>query len=880
MIGLVLVSHSRKLAESVKELVLQMTAPDFPVAVASGAGEDHNQLGTDAVYIADVLQTMSGLAGVLVLMDLGSAVLSAQAAIELIDSSSQTPILLCAAPLVEGAVAAAVQANAGGTLEEVAHEAQRGLMAKQQQLQTEGADVSPVAAPPAVVSPNEAKPPGVASGETAELVLTVENEHGLHARPAAVFVQTASRFSSSIEVANLTSGRGPAPARSLTSIALLQVGKGDRIRVTASGTDRDAALRAIRELAANGFGEKTDGSSPGVSDVGVPEEVTAESHEPLHHANGIPGSDGLAIGPLLPLQNSLYVADDAPAGEPAAELAKLVSAMKAVSAQLQQRSRSSSGAGILAAQALILNDPVLLDKLKALTQGKHLSAAQAWTKATEELAAQYQEIDDSYLRERAADVRDIARRVLRKMQGKESSVVIALDRPAILLADELLPSEADACDAAMVLGVIARSGSATSHSAIILRTLGIPMVVGVTWLDEKSAVGKTVAIDGGTGQVWVEPDEPTRAMLQERKRTQLEQKRRADAERLQPCITLDGMRIEVLANVGNARDAVAAIENGAEGIGLLRTEILFLSYTHSPSEKEQRQAISEICVPISGSTNSGPVVSGPVVSGPIVSRPIIVRTFDVGADKPLPFLPQPEERNPYLGVRGIRLSLKSPEFFLTHLRAILTAGAHSNLWLMFPMITTIEETRDALRLLDRAHRELQTARRLHAWPIKRGIMIEVPSAALMSARLAEDLDFFSIGTNDLTQYTMAAERGNAAVAELQDALHPAVLRMMRFVVEGAKTRNRHVSVCGDAASDPLAAAIFAGLGIRSLSVRPKQIAGIKALLRNLSVADLQRLAEKALQCCDAAQVRSLARGAIDKANGCSREQKLSRSLMV
>lgn len=663
MIGLVLVSHSRKLAESVKELVLQMTAPGFPVAVAAGAGEDHNQLGTDAVYIADVLQTMRGLTGVLVLMDLGSAVLSAQTAVELIDSSSHTPILLCAAPLVEGAIAAAVQANAGGTLEEVAREAQRGLMAKEQQLQPEGADVPPAATPPAVVSPNETKPPRAAPGETAELVLTVENEHGLHARPAAVFVQMASRFSSSIDVANLTSVRGPAPARSLTSIALLQVRKGDRIRVTASGTDRDAALGAIRELAAKGFGEKTDCSLPGVSDIGVPEQVTAESHEPLRHANGVPGSDGIAIGPLLPLQNSLFAADDAPAGEPAEELAKLVSAMKAVSAQLQQSSQSSHGAtDILAAQALILNDPVLLDKLKALIQERHLSAAQAWTKATEELAAQYQEIDDSYLCERAADVRDIARRVLRKMQGKESSVAIALDRPAILLANELLPSEADACNAAMVLGVIARSGSASSHSAIILRTLGIPMVVGVTWLNEKSAAGKTVAIDGGTGQVWVEPDEPTRAMLQERRRAQLEQKKLADAERSKPCITLDGTRIEVLANVGNARDAVAAIENGAEGIGLLRTEILFLSYTHIPSEKEQRQAISEVCVPISGPANSGPVVSGPIISGPIVSSPIIVRTFDVGADKPLPFLPQPEERNPYLGVRGIRLSLKSPEF--------------------------------------------------------------------------------------------------------------------------------------------------------------------------------------------------------------------------
>ena len=573
----------------------------------------------------------------------------------------------------------------------------------------------------------------------------------------------------------------------------------------------------------------------------MPERVTTHGQEPpLRDANAIPGSDGIAIGPLLPLQNSLVATDDAPAGEPAVELAKLVSAMKAVSEQLHQRPQAFSEANaILTAQALILADPVLLDKLKALLEGKRLSAVQAWITATEELAAQYQGIDDLYLRERAKDVRDIGHRVLRKMQGKELSVAIALQRPAILLTDELLPSEAAACDAATVLGVIARSGSAASHSAIILRTLGIPMVVGVTWLDEKCALGKAVAMDGGTGQLWVEPDEQTVAMLQERKRAHLAQRQLADAERSRPCITLDGMRIEMLANVGNARDAVVAVENGAEGIGLLRTEILFLSYTRIPSEEEQRQALSEICAPISG--------------------PIIVRTFDAGADKPLPFLPQPEERNPSLGIRGIRLSLKSPELFVTHLRAILSAGFQRDLWLMFPMIATLEETRDALRLLDRAHHELETARQPHAWPIKRGIMIEVPSAALMSAQLAEDLDFFSIGTNDLTQYTMAAERGNAA-AELQDPLHPAVLHLMRFVVEAAKTRSRHVSVCGDAASDPLAAAIFAGLGIRSLSVRPKQVAWIKARLRNLSGVELQSLAERALQCCEAAQVRSLARG--------------------
>jgi phosphoenolpyruvate-protein kinase (PTS system EI component) len=229
----------------------------------------------------------------------------------------------------------------------------------------------------------------------------------------------------------------------------------------------------------------------------------------------------------------------------------------------------------------------------------------------------------------------------------------------------------------------------------------------------------------------------------------------------------------------------------------------------------------------------------------------------VGADKPLPFSPQAEEHNPYLGVRGIRLSLHSPEVFLPHLRAILRAGVGHEIWLMFPMIALAREAKEAFGLVDEAHRQLQAANIPHGWPIKRGVMIEVPSAALLAEQLAEDIDFFSIGTNDLTQYTMAAERGNANVADLQDALHPAVLRLMKSVLEGSEQRHRHVSVCGDAASDPLAAAIFAGLGIRSLSVRPNQSAEIKALFRDLHIARLQEMAARAPLLHDAQEVRSL-----------------------
>src|SRR5208337_2292255 len=341
-------------AESVRELVLQMTAPGFPIAVAGGVGDNYNDLGTDAVHIADVLQKLSCPDGVLVLMDLGSAVLSAQTALELLDSSGGRPIRLCPAPLVEGAIAAAVQAQAGGSLEEVAREAELGLAAKQQQLQSENAVELPS---------TEAQNLTTTPGETAELVLTVENQHGLHARPAAALVQAVSRFSSSVEVSNLTSGRGPVPARSLTSLSLLQVRQGDRIKVVVSGSDCQAALQMIRELAAAGFGEKAD----------VMPAPSPEMARPAPGARSFPGSDGIAIGPLTGLQAAELPGDDEPAGEPAAELKKLTAAMKSVGDQLRRDtvhdSKASAGSGaILEAQALILGDPVVLTKLQSLLE--------------------------------------------------------------------------------------------------------------------------------------------------------------------------------------------------------------------------------------------------------------------------------------------------------------------------------------------------------------------------------------------------------------------------------------------------------------------------------------------------------------------------------
>ena len=865
MVGLVLVSHSKRLATGVKELILETTGPDFPIAVAAGVGEDHEQLGTDAVHIAETLQPFLEGDGVVVLMDLGSAVLSAEMALEILEPTSGAStekikkIRLCPAPLVEGALAAAVQAKAGASLDEVCREALRALAPKQEQLHQDHREPTGTATSHAALTDSSLTP---------ELLLTIRNEHGLHARPAAQLVLTANRFSAEIEIANETAGRGPVPARSLTSIALLQVRKGDRVRVQARGVDADAALQAISQLAAAGFGEPINPvqisepeSNPQLS---PPSDRSArEAHLTATMIRGIPASEGVAVGRLIPLQSSLLAPTPSasptfstfptsPAseafGEPAEELAKLTAATRRVEARLAQRNQRPSdavrndAAQILAAQAAILSDPAVLDQVKALVEKKRLSAARAWTEVTDNLVTSYRRLDDPYLRERAADVFDIAQLVLVELAGRLAPVPIRPDPPAILYTRVLLPSEAANCDPDAVLGVITSEGSAVAHSAIMLRTLGIPMVSGVHDLDRAAAAGKIVALDGGTGDVWLEPADPILKTLVDRRRLWLAQRETAATLAAQPAATRDGVRIEVLANVASVADAAVAARNGADGVGVVRTELLFLDRREPPTEAEQEIALRAIFAPIPA------------------DHPIVVRALDAGADKPLPFLDQPAEQNPYLGVRGIRLLLRNPDFFVTHLRAILTAGAGRNLWVMFPMISELREAERARDFLNKAHSELHAVARPHAWPVKVGAMIEVPSAALLAAQLAEPMEFLSIGTNDLTQYALGAERGNAALTGFHDALHPAVLRLVRATVEGAQPRDRHVAVCGDAASDPIAAAVFFGLGVRSLSVRPSELANVKACFGQWFSSDLAELARLALAARDAAEVRTLAEG--------------------
>lgn len=822
MIGLVLVSHSKALAMAIRELVRQMVGSDFPVAIAAGVGDDHEEIGTDAVFIAETLKPFCEGDGAVVLMDLGSAVLSAQTAIELLDAEgvadTAEKLRLCPAPIVEAAIVAAVQAKSGGDLDLVAGEAMTALAAKQAQLGIEDRTASPP--PAAQIS---------AGDDVHHFDVVIDNPHGLHARPAARLVQCAHGCRAEIELTNVTAGRGPASARSLTSIGLLQVRKGDTVRFVIRGPEADAAASLLRQLASERFGE----TSP-------PLPATASSHAPEKAGTGgVGASEGIAIGPPLWLNAALPDHSPEEAGTPEEERRHFDAARGRVAEDLAKPAAEGEASEILAAQALVLSDPALVKAVYARIAAG-VSARTAWREESSALAAAYAGMDDDYLRARAADLRDIARRVERILAGVGHVAAIVPDPPAILLTDELLPSEAMACDPARVLGVLARSGSPMAHAAIIIRTLGIPMVVGAQGFElHDLSAASSLAIDGSSGEVWVEPDGAQRSEIEARQAAHIRQRASFEAAKTEPAVTLDGAYIEVLANVGNVADAVAARQNGAEGVGLLRTEFVYLAQQRMPDDDEQAEALAAVLAEI----RQGPVV---------------VRTPDIGADKPLPFIPSVSETNPFLGVRGLRLSLQTPEFFASNLRAILRAGLGKDLWIMFPMVSTTDEVDAARAMTEQAHADLEKAGLAHCWPVKLGIMVEVPATALLAQSFAPKVDFFSIGTNDLTQYILAAERGNDRLDALQDAVHPAVLRIIGEVCRGAAPTGCHVSVCGDAASDPMAAALLVGAGVRSLSARPNQVAAIKAQIRRFSLEQLRRLAGEAMLRDNSAEVRLLA----------------------
>jgi phosphocarrier protein FPr len=836
MVGIVLVSHSRALADSVKELVRSMTGPNLPLAVAAGAGKDHKELGTDAVEIAEAIVSVKGPDGVLVLMDMGSAILSSETALDLLDASVRVNVRFCAAPFVEGAVASGVTANLGAPLDEVHAEALAALKQKENALNVNHA--SPAAHP-------AAKKNGEAKKASETIRVTLKNEHGLHARPAARLIMETRPFRAEITARNLSNQRGPVSVRSLSGLASLEILRGNEIEFTASGDDAHRALEKIAALVESGLGDDLPLGSGGVSAKRPPTKAKP-IFQSVAGAIGICGGIVVGHGTYLraaKIEIPTHKADDVPAEMERLRVA-IASAQKALEARrdAMQRSVGEKNAGIYEAQGIALQDPALVETALGFIRDERANAAQAWDRASREIAAGYATLSDLYLRERAADLEDVGRQVLELLVGGSGRVLPS--EPGVLIVDNFTPQEVALLNPKVVQGVILLDGGATAHSSILLRALGLPAIAQArsAFLDVDLREPMSMAFDGATGQIWLDPSATFIAELEAR---QAGQRQREEEERRTsglPAATSDGHSVEIFANIGDVSEVEPALSSGAEGVGLLRTEFLFLDRDSAPSEEEQYTALRAIADKVKG-------------------KPLVVRTLDAGGDKELPYLNMPGEDNPFLGVRAIRLSFSHEEIFDAQLRAILRAGHERDVRIMFPMIASVADLDRATECLEKVHHELEKEKVPHLWPVKTGIMIEIPSAALLSEAMAEQADFFSIGTNDLTQYTMAADRGNPELATYHDALHPSVLRLINMVVDAARKHDRLVAVCGEAASDERAAAVFVGLGVQELSLASAKIPHIKACLRRQSFTTLQKLAYSALHCHTAAEVRGLKPGA-------------------
>jgi phosphotransferase system enzyme I (PtsI) len=557
---------------------------------------------------------------------------------------------------------------------------------------------------------------------------------------------------------------------------------------------------------------------------------------------GISASPGISSGPAFHYEHLTFDFHKQAVSSVEAEIERFDQACDKAKAELvriRQKAESEAGseeAEIFQAHGMFLDDPALVGATRDRIREEGVNAEWALEQVVESLSGQLEAMDDEYFRARAADVRDVGGRVLRLLLGLEEADLSSLSEASIVVARDLTPSDTVRLDKSFVLGFATAEGGPTSHTAILAKALALPAVVGAGADLLAIETGDPLAIDGSLGLIVLAPDPKTRQEFEARKRMFEAESEAALASAAQPAVTTDGHQLEIVANVGNLDDARSALASGAEGIGLLRTEFLYLDRSTAPDEQEQYKAYKDIL-------------------DLMEKRPVVVRTLDVGGDKELPYLDLGKEANPFLGWRAIRMCLDRPDFFKVQLRALLRASPGHDLRVMFPMIATLDEVRRARALVDETRTELENEGQAVADSIQVGIMVEIPSVAVLADQFAREVDFFSIGTNDLTQYTMAAERTNDRVAYLGDAAHPAVLRQIGRVIEAAHEQGIWVGLCGELAGDPQAVPVLLGLGLDEFSMAPASIPRAKVILRKWSKQDAIKLAQEVLELDSAAAVR-------------------------
>jgi len=822
--GLVVVSHSRALADAAVALASEMLHGSR-VRIAVAAGLDATTFGTDAAAIVEAITTADDGTGVVVLMDLGSAVLSAEMALDMIDPAVRERVVMCPAPLVEGLVVAAVSAAGGASPSEVAAEAIGSLAAKQSHVNLPAPSAEDANRSGARLD-EEVHQGGDEATPLPSVVVKILNTHGLHARPAARLVQEARLFDASIELRNLDTGAGPVPATSLSRVATLGALCGHRVELTATGSQAREALDHVAALANRRFDEQ-EGFTPSSS------ETSAGNRDP---GTPMSASPGIAIGPALSMRAAdIEVSDETPQDSDT-EWRRVRAAIAEVRREIQRirvtaaRDGGENEARIFDAHLMLIDDTDLLDVVRSRI-GSGVAATRAWADAIADVEAEFASVSDDYLRSRALDVHAVGQQVARVLAGAPT---LRVDGDGVLIADDLEPAQVADLDTSRVTGLVMAAGSPTSHSAILARSRGIPAVVGAGSAVLDVTPGTTVAVDGTTGRFFIDPSDETLEGLRAADQDARAKAARAKAGAFAPAVTADGVEVLVGANIGSVDDAQTAAADGAELAGLVRTEFLYLGRDEAPTVDEQIEVYRSLAEALGG-------------------KRLTLRTLDVGGDKPLPYAPQPHEDNPFLGMRGIRLALAHSELLDDQLRAIVSVAHETPVSVMFPMVSIVDELEQARHRLDTAI-DLDGRGRPEALEV--GMMVEVPAAALKADAFAPNVDFFSIGTNDLTQYALAAERGNASVAALGDPLDPGVLRLIEFVCRAADGRC-HVAVCGELAADERATALLVALGVRGLSVAPSAVAAVKHAVRQIDHAADAQLARRCLTAARPSDVRAV-----------------------
>jgi multiphosphoryl transfer protein len=653
---------------------------------------------------------------------------------------------------------------------------------------------------------------------------------GLHARPAALLARRAKSFGAQISLA--AHGR-IADARSVVAIMALGVRHGDELILRAEGNESAQALAA----ALAGL-EEAQRMELAHESVPAQEPRLARSAHCEGGLSGVCAVPGFAVGRATRIERREIEVKEQGAGA-AHEREELDRARSNVRLRLE-RVRNAGGAArqeIISAHLEFLDDPTLNESAhEHIAQGK--SAGYAWRDAIRRSIAALESLDDSRLRERADDLLDVEAHVLLALAGEARPMHLPLPEQAVLLADDLLPSELTALDGRRLVAIALSGGGATSHVAILAAAMEIPMLIGLGPELRNIAEGQTLIVDADSGTLYIAPTPEAVAKGRSTVEARLARGAALRLAAAKECHSLDGTRVEIFANLGSVTDAIAAVASGAEGCGLLRTEFLFIDRETPPTEDEQVQAYQSIANTLGG-------------------RPLILRMMDVGGDKPLRYLPLPPEANPALGLRGVRTALLHPDLMRTQLRAALRVQPFGVMRLLIPMITDLSEILAVRGVIDELTAELKLEGR-----VSLGAMIETPSAALTAAVLIQAVDFLSIGSNDLTQYTLAMDRGHSELARRTDALHPAVLQLIAAAASAGDAAGKLVAVCGGVAADRTAVPILLGLGVRELSVVPAAIPALKRQIGGLRIEECRELAKRCLHLGSATEVRSLIEQAI------------------